>query len=94
MGEEKIPDAIEQVLDAAIYRDGYQGPIVRHPPEEIIISSYKPLSDDEQQWLSSNLSRQFAKLAKIEAALLYSGCVLSPLFRHDDDVKPDMVIDA
>ena len=28
-------DAVEQVLDAAIYRAGYRGPIVRHPSEDM-----------------------------------------------------------
>lgn len=28
-------DAVEQVIDAAIYRAGYKGPIVRHPPEDM-----------------------------------------------------------
>lgn len=27
-------DAVEQVIDAAIYRAGYKGPVVRHPPED------------------------------------------------------------
>jgi len=28
-------DCVEQVIDAAIYRAGYAGPIVKHPPEDI-----------------------------------------------------------
>ena len=28
-------DAVEQVIDAAIYRAGYKGPIVKHPPEDM-----------------------------------------------------------
>lgn len=28
-------DAVEQVIDAAIYRAGYKGPIVGHPPEDM-----------------------------------------------------------
>lgn len=28
-------DAVEQVIDAAVYRAGYRGPIVRHPKEDI-----------------------------------------------------------
>lgn len=28
-------DAVEQVIDAAIYRAGYKGPVVRHPPEDM-----------------------------------------------------------
>lgn len=28
-------DATEQVIDAAVYRAGYRGPIVRHPPEDM-----------------------------------------------------------
>lgn len=28
-------DAVEQVIDAAVYRGGYKGPIVRHPPEDM-----------------------------------------------------------
>lgn len=28
-------DGVEQVIDAAIYRAGYVGPIVRHPPEDM-----------------------------------------------------------
>lgn len=28
-------DAVEQVIDAAVYRAGYRGPIVRHPPEDM-----------------------------------------------------------
>jgi len=27
-------DAVEQVIDAAVYRAGYKGPVVRHPPED------------------------------------------------------------
>lgn len=28
-------DAVEQVIDAAVYRAGYKGPVVRHPPEDM-----------------------------------------------------------
>ena len=28
-------DAVEQVIDAAIYRAGYKGPVVKHPPEDM-----------------------------------------------------------
>ena len=28
-------DAMEQVIDAAVYRAGYKGPVVRHPPEDM-----------------------------------------------------------
>lgn len=28
-------DGVEQVIDAAIYRGGYSGPIVKHPPEDM-----------------------------------------------------------
>lgn len=28
-------DAVEQVIDAAVYRAGYRGPIVKHPPEDM-----------------------------------------------------------
>lgn len=28
-------DGVEQVIDAAIYRAGYKGPIVKHPPEDM-----------------------------------------------------------
>lgn len=28
-------DAVEQVIDAAVYRAGYKGPIVKHPPEDM-----------------------------------------------------------
>lgn len=70
-------DAVEQVIDAAIYRAGYKGPIVRHPPEDmqtaqIGVPSTKVDGMGHARRSARDVARQLVEWAKAGAGFTLS----------------------
>lgn len=70
-------DAVEQVIDAAIYRAGYKGPIVRHPKEDSQTSqsgipATKQDSRGQPRRSARDVARQIGEWAKAGATFTLS----------------------
>lgn len=70
-------DAVEQVIDAAIYRAGYHGPIVGHPPEDMQtersgIPGTKLDGQGGSRRRASDVARQMVEWAKAGAGFTKS----------------------
>lgn len=70
-------DAVEQVIDAAVYRAGYRGPIVRHPPEDmqtaqVGIPATRLDSQGHPRRSARDVARQLVEWAKAGAGFTLS----------------------
>lgn len=70
-------DAVEQVIDAAIYRAGYKGPVVRHPREDMqtaqqgVPATVKDLANNSRR-SARDVARQLVEWAKAGAGFTLS----------------------
>ena len=76
-------DAVEQVIDAAVYRAGYKGPIVRHPQEDsqTAMSGVPATRTDERgkpRRSARDVARQMVEWAKAGAGFTLSSAQYSP----------------
>ncbi len=76
-------DCVEQVIDAAIYRAGYRGPIVRHPPEDMqtALSGIPATQKDSQgnpRRAARDVARQLGEWAKAGAMVTMSSAQYPP----------------
>ena len=70
-------DAVEQVIDAAIYRAGYKGPVVKHPPEDMQTSLQGvPATQTDSRGMprrsARDVARQLVEWAKAGAGFTLS----------------------
>ena len=95
-------DAVEQVIDAAIYRAGYKGPIVRHPPEDMqTAKSGIPATQADEAGKSRrsarDVARQIVEWAKAGAGFTLSSAQYPPAQGGGNkwDIEfPDHVMDV
>lgn len=76
-------DGVEQVIDAAIYRAGYRGPIVRHPQEDMQtalpgVSATKADSAGNKRRSARDVARQMVEWAKAGAGFTLSSAQYAP----------------
>lgn len=76
-------DAVEQVIDAAIYRAGYVGPIVKHPPEDMQtaksgIPGTQEDSAGNPRRSARDVARQLVEWAKAGAGFTLSSAQYPP----------------
>lgn len=66
-------DGVEQVIDAAIYRGGYSGPIIKHPPEDMQTARQGiPAADANSRRSARDVARQMVEWAKAGAGFTVS----------------------
>ena len=70
-------DGVEQVIDAAIYRAGYKGPVVKHPPEDMQtamsgVPGTQADSRGQPRRLARDVARQMVEWAKAGAGFTMS----------------------
>lgn len=70
-------DCVEQVIDAAVYRAGYKGPVVRHPPEDMQtakqgVPATQPDSAGNPRRNARDVARQMVEWAKAGAGFTLS----------------------
>lgn len=66
-------DGVEQVIDAAIYRGGYSGPIIKHPPEDMQTARQGiPAVDVGNRRSARDVARQLVEWAKAGAGFTLS----------------------
>ena len=95
-------DAVEQVIDAAVYRAGYRGPIVRHPPEDMQtaqtgIPATKVDSAGNPRRNARDVARQLVEWAKAGAGFTLSSTQYPPAQGGGNkwDIEwPDHVMDV
>jgi hypothetical protein len=96
-------DAVEQVIDAAIYRAGYKGPVVRHPPGDsaAIAKSGIPATTTDSQGNprrnNRDVARQIVEWAKAGAGFTLSSEQYPPTQGGGDKWSiewPDHVMDV
>ena len=93
---------MEQVIDAAIYRAGYKGPIVRHPPEDMqTAKSGIPATQADEAGKSRrsarDVARQIVEWAKAGAGFTLSSAQYPPAQGGGNkwDIEfPDHVMDV
>ena len=76
-------DAVEQVIDAAVYRAGYKGPVVRHPPEDMqtALSGVAATQNDSRgmpRRSARDVARQIVEWAKAGAGFTLSSAQYPP----------------
>lgn len=72
-------DGVEQVIDAAIYRGGYAGPVVKHPPESMQTNkSGVPATDTAHRRDARDVARQMVEYAKAGAGFTMSSAQYTP----------------
>lgn len=76
-------DAVEQVIDAAIYRAGYKGPVVKHPPEDMQTAlSGVPATQTDSRGMprrsARDVARQIVEWAKAGAGFTLSSAQYPP----------------
>lgn len=76
-------DAVEQVIDAAVYRAGYRGPIVRHPPEDMQTAQQGiPATQSDGRGMprrsARDVARQLVEWAKAGAGFTLSSAQYPP----------------
>lgn len=95
-------DAVEQVIDAAIYRGGYKGPVVRHPKEDMqtaqqgIPATVKDGQGNPRR-NARDVARQIVEWAKAGAGFTLSSEMYSPAQGGGNkwDIEwPDHVMDV
>jgi hypothetical protein len=95
-------DGVEQVIDAAIYRAGYRGPVVRHPPEDmqtarIGIPATVADSSGGLRRSAQDVARQIAEWSKAGASITMSSAQYPPAMGGGNkwDIDwPDHVMDV
>ena len=95
-------DAVEQVIDAAIYRAGYKGPVVRHPPEDMQTALQGvPATQADSRGMprrsARDVARQIVEWAKAGAGFTLSSAQYPPAQGGGNkwDVEfPDHVMDV
>lgn len=95
-------DAVEQVIDAAIYRAGYRGPIVRHPLEDSQtalqgVPATQQDSRGQPRRSARDVARQIVEWAKAGAGFTLSSAQYTPTQGGGNkwDVEfPDHVMDV
>jgi len=95
-------DAVEQVIDAAVYRAGYRGPIVRHPMEDMQtaktgIPATQPDSAGNPRRNARDVARQLVEWAKAGAGFTLSSAKYSPAMGGGDKWSiewPEHVMDV
>lgn len=95
-------DAVEQVIDAAIYRAGYKGPVVRHPPEDMQtartgIPATTADSSGGMRRSAQDVARQLVEWAKAGAGFTLSSAQYPPAMGGGDKWSiewPEHVMDV
>lgn len=95
-------DGVEQVIDAAIYRAGYKGPVVRHPPEDMQtarsgIPGTQVDASGGSRRSAQDVARQLVEWAKAGAGFTLSSSMYSQSMgggKKWDIEWPDHVMDV
>lgn len=65
-------EGVEQVIDAAIYRGGYAGPVVKHPPEQMQTARTGVPATQDNRRDARDVARQMVEYAKAGAGFTMS----------------------